>query len=158
MSETMFRKPSSPRAFDFFDGLLARKRAKEHLQFQSTILENVSESVIVTDLQGHVIYWNQGATALFGYSAQEMLGNTLVILYPEREAHQLQPDLEQIRGGTDYSGEWKGQRNDGTVVWIDAKTTVLRNTRGQAIGFIGVAKDITQRKQAEQTSLLLASI
>jgi PAS domain S-box-containing protein len=99
MSETMFRKPSSPRAFDFFDGLLARKRAKEHLQFQSTILENVSESVIVTDLQGHVIYWNQGATALFGYSAQEMLGNTLVILYPETEAHQLQPDLEQIRAG-----------------------------------------------------------
>ena len=158
MSETMFRKPSTPRAFDFFDGLRARKRAKEHLQFQSTILENVSESVIVTDLQGHVIYWNKGATALFGYSAQEMLGNTLAILYPETETHQFQPDLEQIRGGTDYSGEWKGQRKDGTVVWIDAKTTVLRNTKGQAIGFIGVAKDITQRKQAEQTSLLLASI
>ena len=93
MSETMFRNPSAPKAFDFFDGLRARKRAKVHLQFQSTILENVSESVIVTDLQGHVIYWNQGATVLFGYSAQEMLGNTLAILYPETEAHQLQPDL-----------------------------------------------------------------
>ena len=158
MSETMFRKPSTPRAFDFFDGLRARKQAKEHLQFQSTILENVSESVIVTDLQGHVIYWNNGATTLFGYSAQDMLGNPLAILYPETEAHQLQPDLEHIRGGTDYSGEWKGQRKDGTVVWIDAKTTVLRNTKGQAIGFIGVAKDITERKQAEQAALLLASI
>src|SRR5690348_16300880 len=121
MSETMFRKPSSPRAFDFFDSLRARKRVKEHLQVQSTILENVSESIIVTDLQGHVIYWNQGATALFGYSAQDMLGNTLVLLYPETEAQQLQLDLEHIRTGTAYSGEWKGRRKDGTVVWIDAK-------------------------------------
>src|SRR5690349_18684323 len=116
MPEMMFRNPSAPRAFDFFDGLLARKRVKAHLQFQSTILENVSESVIVTDLQGHVIYWNKGATALFGYSAQEMLGNTLAILYPEMESHQLQFDLEHIGTGTDYSGEWKGQRKDGTAV------------------------------------------
>ena len=158
MSKTTLKKHFAEGFSTFFQDIFAHKPADEHLQFQSTILENVSESVIVTDPQGHVIYWNQEATALFGYSAQEMLGNTLVILYPETEAHQLQPDLEHIREGTDYSGEWKGQRKDGTVVWIDAKTTLLRNTKGQAIGFIGVAKDITERKQAVQASLLLASI
>ena len=112
MSKTTLKKHFAEGFSTFFQDIFAHKPADEHLQFQSTILENVIESVIVTDLQGHVIYWNQGATALFGYSAQEMLGNTLVILYPETEAHQLQPDLEHIRAGTDYSGEWKGQRKD----------------------------------------------
>ena len=95
MSETIFRKPSAAGPFAFFHGLGAWKRANEHLQFQATILENVSESIIVTDLQGHIIYWNEGATALFGYSAQDMLGNTTAILYPETEPHQLHADLEQ---------------------------------------------------------------
>ena len=136
MSETMFRKPSAPGPFSFFQGLSAWKRANEHLQFQATILENVSESIIVTDLQGHIIYWNEGATALFGYSAQEMLGNTTAILYPETEPHQLQADLEQIREGKAYIGEWKGRRKDGTAIWIDIKTTLLRTSEGSAIGFI----------------------
>lgn len=74
----MFKKTSRKHVAEghspFFQDIGARRRADEHLQFQATILENVSESVIVTDLQGQVIYWNKGATALFGYSAQEMLG------------------------------------------------------------------------------------
>jgi PAS domain S-box-containing protein len=150
MSETIFRKPSAPGPFAFFHGLSPWKRTNEHLQFQATILENVSESIIVTDLQGHIIYWNEGATALFGYSAQDMLGNTTAILYPETDPHQLHADLEQIREGKAYVGEWKGRRKDGTAIWIDIKTTLLRTSEGAAIGFIGVAKDITARKQLEE--------
>src|ERR1700730_8453791 len=113
MSGTMFRKPSAPGRFAFFHGLSAWRRANEHLQFQATILQNVSESIIVTDLQGHITYWNEGATALFGYSAQDMLGNTPALLYAETESPQLHADLAQIQAGTDYISEWKGRRKDG---------------------------------------------
>ena len=145
MSETMFRD-------------LSAQGPNEQLLFQATILENVSESIIVTDLQGHILYWNEGATALFGYSAQEMLGNTPAFLYPKTQTHHFHDDLEQIRAGNAYRGEWIGQRKDGTVIWIDVKTTLLRDTIGQAIGFIGVAKDISEPKQAEEASLRLAAI
>jgi len=128
---------------------LFKKQANEHLQFQATILQNVSESIIVTDLQGQITYWNEGATALFGYSAQDMMGNTPAILYAETESPQLHADLAQIQAGTDYINEWKGRRKDGTTVWIDIKTTLLRTSEGAAIGFIGVAKDITARRQIE---------
>src|SRR5436305_14621281 len=127
----MFRKPSAPGPFAFFHGLSTWKRANEHLQFQATILENVSESIIVTDLQGHIIYWNEGATSLFGYSAEEMLGNTPALIYPETQQQLFLPDIERILQGKDYYGAWKGRRKDGTVIWIDVKTTVQRNTRGQ---------------------------
>ena len=158
MSETIFRKLSSPGPFAFFQDIFARKRANEHLQFLATILQHLSESIIVTNLQGNIIYWNEGATALFGYSAQDMLGKNPAILYPETEAHQFHADLEQIRAGKAYISEWKGRRKDGTAVWIDIKTTLLHTSEGEAIGFIGVAKDITERKRAEEASLWLAAI
>ena len=126
MSETDSRNHFAEGLSAFFQDIIARKPAHEQLQFQAIILQNVSESVIVTDLQGHIIYWNEGATALFGYSAQEMLGNTPAILYPETEQHQLHSDLEQIREGEDYISEWKGRRKDGTAIWIDIKTTLRK--------------------------------
>ncbi len=43
----------------------------------------ISDSVIVTDLQGSITYWNEGARAIFGYTAQEMIGNSTAVLYPE---------------------------------------------------------------------------
>lgn len=150
MSESTTRKRFAGGLSAFFQDIFARKRTDEQLQFQATILENVSESIIVTDLQGHITYWNKGATALFGYSAQDMLGNSPAILYSETEAHQFHPDLEQIRAGKAYISEWKGRRKDGTAVWIDIKTTLLRTSEGAAIGFIGVSKDITARKQLEE--------
>ncbi|MFL5703860.1 MAG: PAS domain S-box protein [Ktedonobacteraceae bacterium] len=150
MSETASGKHFAEGSSAFFQDIIARKPTNEQLQFQAIILENVSESIIVTDLQGYIIYWNEGATALFGYSAQEMLGNTPAILYPPTETHQLQPDLEQIREGNDYISEWKGRRKDGTAVWLDIKTTLLRSSEGAAIGYIGVSKDITARKQIEE--------
>ncbi len=69
MTKTTLRKHFAEGFSTFFQDIIARKPADEHLQFQATILQNVSESVIVTDLQGHIIYWNEGATALFEYSA-----------------------------------------------------------------------------------------
>ncbi|GAC1587045.1 MAG: hypothetical protein NVS4B1_30410 [Ktedonobacteraceae bacterium] len=150
MSETTSRNQFAEGFSAFFQAIIAPQSANEHLQFQATILQNVSESIIVTDLQGHVIYWNEGATAVFGYTAQEMLGNTLTILYPETDRHQSHAELEHIREGQDYNSEWKGQRKDGTVVWIDIKTTLLRTSEGMPIGFIGVGKDITARKQLEE--------
>src|SRR5437588_8242169 len=137
MSETMFGKPSAPGPFALFHRPLARKRAQEHLLLQSTILRNISESVIVTDLQQHIIYWNEGATTLFGYSAEEMLGRTPAVLYPEWDQARLSADLATIGAGRPYRGEWQGRRKDGTPLWIDITTTPLVDGTGAAIGFIG---------------------
>ncbi len=105
-----------------------RKLAEEQLQFQATILRYVTDIVIVTDLQGTITYWNEGASAVFGYSAEEMLGSTPARLYPGRNITQPVQDLEHLLAGFDYLGEWEGRRKDGTGVWVDIKTTILRDT------------------------------
>lgn len=131
---------------------------QEQWQFQATILENISESVIVTDLTGTITYWNKGAQALFGYTPEEVIGKTPALLYPDLDERQLAHDLQQILHGQDYAGEWKGRRKDATRVWVAIKTTLLCNSAAEAVGFLGVASDITGRKEAEETRRRLAAI
>ena len=130
----MASAPTTPREMEFF----------------SHLLHAVRDSVIYTDLTGRIRYWNQGATDIFGYSEAEMLGSTPERLYPEEEHPRLAADLRRILEGEDFSGEWRGRRKDGAAVWLDVKTTLVRGRQREPIGFIGVAKDITLRKQTEQ--------
>jgi two-component system sensor histidine kinase UhpB len=126
-----------------------QRRADEQLRFQATILRNVGDSVIATDLTGRVQYWNAGAEEIFGYRAEEMLGRTVDVLYPDEDPARLADDLARILAGEPHIGDWLGRRKDGQAVWVDVKTSLLRDAGGRAVGFLGVAKDITERKRAE---------
>ncbi len=113
------------------------------------LLEAIRESVIYTDLEGRIVYWNGGATRIFGYSGLEMLGRSPALLYPDEDPDRLGADLRQVIEGRDYSGEWCGRRKDGSEVWVDITTTLVRGPGGEPAGFLGIAKDITERKSAE---------
>jgi PAS domain S-box-containing protein len=129
----------------------AEDKGTEHrLRFQAQLLEAIPDSVIFTDLEGRIKYWNRGAEDLFGYSAEEMIGLTPAALYPNAGVDLLAEDLEAIMAGREYVDIWQGKRKDGAVVWVDIKTTLARGPEGEPIGIIGVGKDATQRKQAEE--------
>lgn len=131
-----------------------RKHAEEQRLLQTTILQNDAGSVILTDLEGTILYCNEEAQRIFGYSAQEMFGKTLALLYPDKDATQLALDLQEILAGKNYIGEWSGRHKDGTQVWIDIKIALLYNSKGEPRGFIRIGKDITDRKQVERALLL----
>jgi PAS domain S-box-containing protein len=119
------------------------------VQQQKTILDNVHDSIIVSDFHGTVSYWSPGATTIFGYSAKEMLGQNLSRLYPQQDPEVLAVDLTKIIQGEDYVGLWRGIRKDGSSVWLDIRTTVMRDDQDAPVGLIGLAKDITDKKLAE---------
>ncbi len=127
-----------------------RLRTERQLQFQSSILTNVRDSVVVTDLNGRITYWNEGASRIFGYSREEMLGNTASVLYGGETHYSVTEDLAEVAQRSDYAGQWKGRRKDGTDVWVDVRRTLMHDTDGTPIGYIGVSKDITLRKRAEE--------
>ncbi len=119
------------------------------------LLENVRDSIIVTDVDGHIVEWNKGAERIFGYRADEMIGRTPADLYVARTEpgqQQLEGDLVAIEQGSSFSGEWEGKRKDGSVVWVEIRTTQLLDASGAPRGFIGIATDITERKRADQAS------
>jgi two-component system cell cycle sensor histidine kinase/response regulator CckA len=115
----------------------------------AALLDAVGDSIIFTDLQGRIRSWNRGATAIFGYTAEEMLGRTPAVLYPDEAPERLARDLDRILAGEDYVGEWLGRRRDGSPVWVEIRTTAVRTDAGTPIGFLGVARDISRHKRSE---------
>jgi PAS domain S-box-containing protein len=77
---------------------------EERVRFLAQVLEAVRDSVIFTDLEGRIAYWNGGAEEVFGYRAEEMLGRTPTVLYPAESQSSLDADLQRIMAGEGYAG------------------------------------------------------
>lgn len=129
---------------------VAHEKVQEQLRFQAAVLQNVRDCVIVTDLEGHIRYWNQGAQSIFDYSTEEAIGQPLSLLYSEQDMPNYTSDLQAVLEIGEFSGEWRGEHKDGSTVWLDIRTTTMFDSKGHPVGFIGVSKDITDRKQAEE--------
>jgi len=123
----------------------------EESERHALILENMSDSVIVTDLDGVISYWNDGAKNIFGYSPEEMIGKSvkLLNLVEERDA-VADSQLDAVKRGESYPTEWRGLKKNGSELWLFLHTKLLKDHEGNPVGMIGVGKDITQRKQMEE--------
>ena len=69
------------------------------------LLANVRDSVIVTDLDGIVTYWNEGATRLFGWKAEEMLGRHYASRFPEPARSFIEANMHALANGAEWDGE-----------------------------------------------------
>ena len=123
----------------------APRPPSEELALQ--ILHQIRDSIIAVDLHGRIFFWNQGATALFGYTDQEMLGAPLARLFPTLALPQLRSNLKDLAAGLDYDGDWEGLRKDGTRLWLHTRRSILKDAQGKTIGYLGTSKDITRRKR-----------
>ncbi|HEV7506549.1 MAG TPA: EAL domain-containing protein [Thermoanaerobaculia bacterium] len=139
---------------------IERKRTAERLRFQADILGAVRDSVVVTDLDGQVTYWNEGAVEIWGYTAAEAVTKSAAFLYPDAStaASELKHELDEIFAGRNRCGEWQGRHKNGTRVWVDFVTTALRSETGEVTGIVIVAKDITERRRAAEAQARLTAI
>ncbi len=128
-----------------------RKRAEEVMRRQALIFESIYDAVIVTDLEGRIIDWNPGAERQYGYSKEEVLGQTPALLNVLQNGQGLTPIILE---GVERAGRWSGEigfiRKDGTVGISETVVVPMSNERGQRIGMVGVNHDITERKRAEE--------
>ncbi|MCX6043560.1 MAG: PAS domain S-box protein, partial [Chloroflexi bacterium] len=132
---------------------MARLQVATKTRFLASILQNIHDSVIVTDLDGIIRYWNAGATEMFGYRADEMFGQRLNRLYLDSgEGEQrLSTIFKTIRQERPLViSEWEGRRKTGASIWVHIHTALLYDASGKAIGFLGISKDITAERQKRQ--------
>ncbi|MDR3635651.1 MAG: PAS domain S-box protein [Isosphaeraceae bacterium] len=127
-----------------------QKRAQEVMARNALLLAGVRDSVVVTDLDGIVTYWNEGATRLFGWTAEEMMGRHYADRFPEPAWTFIAGAICEPANGSEWSGEYEDYRKDGSRVWIDARVGPVADAEGRVIGILGVAHDITDRKRAEE--------
>lgn len=127
-----------------------RERAAEQLRFQAQLLDSVQESVVATDLEGRIVYWGKGAETLYGHEPGEALGRHIELIVPpdarDEEAARMQAALE--------TGSWRGEylqrRKGGSPLWAETFLSVVRDEEGTARGFVGIHRDITDRREAHQ--------
>lgn len=134
------------------------KYKEEELCQKKTALQNILESpsavsILGTDFEGNIIFWNKGAENMLGYTAEEMVHREKIFkLYPEgggsrktiQEVHQY--ILREKKGIT---CEVKELTKDGRQLWVQLTLSPRFDETGKIIGILGVGENITERKKAE---------
>jgi PAS domain S-box-containing protein len=131
--------------------------ANEALRSEATqsrlaaIVESSDDAIIGKTRAGIINSWNRGATQIFGYTEAEAIGCPTTILFPPGLLAEETEILDRIgRGEQVPSFETVRVRKDGTLVDISATISPTRDSDGKIVGSSKIARDITERKQAEQ--------
>lgn len=117
-----------------------------------TAVEQSSNSIIITDVKGHIEYVNTKFLAVSGYSATEVLGKTPKILKSEFHSEAFFKKIWQtISEGETWSGEFKNKSKKGDFYWEQATITPIKNDQGTIINYLAVKEDITKLKKTSLT-------
>jgi PAS domain S-box-containing protein len=135
-----------------------RKRAEERLRHSETRLRLMIESladyaIFSTDVAGRIDSWNPGAARMFGYSEEEAIGRSADILYTPEDRQQ-GPAANEMRQARDHgqaTDERWHVRKDGSQFYVSGIMAPLRGAAGDLMGYVKIARDLTERKRWEDT-------
>ncbi len=128
------------------------RKNQEQLYERSKIIEQSTNSIISTDLSGNIQTWNHGAERLFGWTAQEVLGKDISLLYPDDQQEFLQETvIRPLKENGSLELEVCMQRKDRSVLTAALSTWLLFDISGKAAGMVGYSIDITKHKRAEHS-------
>ena len=129
----------------------ARRQSEERFRL---LVEGVKDyAIFMLDPQGLVLTWNAGAERLKGYSATEIIGQHFSRFYPPEALMAGLParELEVAEATGSFSDEGWRVRKDGTRFWANVVVTALRDRAGVLVGFAKVTRDLTQRRDYEES-------
>ena len=134
------------------------KKIENDIRFQARLLHHVGQAVIATDLQSNVIYWNREAERIYGWSSAEAMGKNIVNLTPAEATHEQAVKLmKKLSRGDTWSGAFFVKRKNGRNFLAYVTNSPILDSKGRLIGIVGVSRDITERRQAEETLQTLSS-
>jgi PAS domain S-box-containing protein len=144
--------PSESGLSIYFRTITERKRAEEQLAYYARVVETMEDGVIATDDEFVVSAWNRGAQRLYGWTAKEALGRHVRdVVQTSLSDEELEARFRDVAEGGRARTELLAYRKDGATVWIEAITVAIRDNDGEITGYLGIHRDITERKQAEES-------
>jgi PAS domain S-box-containing protein len=136
---------------------LRHEKEIEAAAWRGAIVDNSDDAVLSKTLDGIIMSWNAGATRLFGYLAEEAIGQPVTLVIPDDRLHEEADILRRLRAGERIDHfETVRRRKDGTLIEISLTVSPVRNAAGEILGASKIARDITAQKlaAAKQTLLL----
>lgn len=125
------------------------KGTQATLELQAQILDQIHSAVVATDLNGTVQTWNRGAEELYGYTAAEIVGHNIGLLYEDTTVLQTQI-IDPLLAKGYHEAEVTTRSKSGKLVCVSLRLSVMRDEHGDITRLIGCSNDITEYKKAQQ--------
>ena len=125
-----------------------RKRKEEKIKYLANSMENISDSVIITDTNFRIQYANKATEKLFGYSSEELKGKNPDIFNAEENAEKKNKEIfSKLSNEEIYKDQILNEKKDGTTFICELKLTPIKNDEGEIYAYTGILRDITERKK-----------
>jgi two-component system sensor histidine kinase/response regulator len=130
----------------FLRDITGRQQAEAAIARLAAIVESSEDAIIGKTLDGMITSWNAGAEKIFGYTAEEIVGQPVAMLLPEGYLDEESTVLEKIRRGEQIAlYDAKRRRKDGTFVDLSINVSPIKDTQGNIIGASKIARNIGER-------------
>jgi len=127
-----------------------RRKAEETRLLLGAIVDSSDDAIISKDLEGRITSWNRGAERLYGYTAAEAIGKSIMMVIPQdRREEELDILVRLQRGERVDHFETIRRRKDGVLLNVSLTISPVRNQRGEIIGASKIARDVTDQKRSE---------
>jgi len=133
------------------EDITEKKRAEEARFRHAAIVESSEDAIVSVTLDGLIVSWNAGARRMFGYDESEILGKSVDILVPSEHPDEESQIFEILKAGQriDQVETIRATKSGGKIA-VSLSISPIRNSNGQTVGYSGIARDITERKRAEE--------
>ena len=136
---------------------IALRESEQRLRWQASIVESSDDVIVSKDLDGIIRSWNEGAKRVFGYSADEAIGQPITLVIPEDRHNEEREILKRIRRGERIDHfETVRQRKDGSLVIVSLTVSPVKDASGKIVGASKIARDITEQKRTQEQMNVLA--
>jgi PAS domain S-box-containing protein len=130
--------------------LAANAELQEMRRYLTRLIDSSTDAIISTDKEGNVVLFNEGAEALLGYRAEEVIGQRVTMLYESEErAKDIMRQMRK-RGGTVSAFETALRAKDGSSIPVLISASILHGEAGQEAGTVGFNTDLRERKRVEE--------
>jgi PAS domain S-box-containing protein len=133
------------------------RQTEQQLRFLASIVQSSDDAIVSKNLDGIITSWNKGAERIFGYTAEEAVGQPITIIIPQDRQDEERTILTRIRRGerTEHF-ETVRQHKRGSLIWVFLTISPVKNAEGKIVGASKIARDITEQKRTSDQMATLA--
>jgi len=151
LSISLLKSSSSPLVLAMVEDITDKKKAEEALFRHAAVIESSEDAIASGTLDGIIVSWNTGAQKIYGYTEAEAVGKPISMLVPPELPDEENKILETLKAG-DRIAHFETVRVTKTGKRINISLTIspIKDSTGRTVGISGIARDITERKLAEE--------
>jgi PAS domain S-box-containing protein len=133
------------------------RESEQQLRWLASIVQSSDDAIVSKNLDGIITSWNKGAERVFGYTAEEAIGQPITIVIPEDRLNEEHEIIRRIRQGERVDHfETVRRRKHGSLIAISLTVSPVKNAEGKIVGASKIARDITEQKRTSDQITTLA--